>query len=351
MKFLNIALSLFSVTPIAIVLSCSQQPTNTNNSSDATLETLKNLKEQLNQNPPQWKDNNSEGLISKNDFDQISIPAKRNLLLDKILLSIDDNTEGLQIDVINYEAKPNEDQKSGIMTFNIKLSLNEKTVETNYFNLPYKIVDFSSKALIDQKDNFVEEAKNQVALDPDLLPEVFDPSTTAFYKQIAINPDLDFEQWQKSLFKSFVKTRSGLKVTIEDFGTAYNSKDPTKSQLLLALVYHDPSTKEKWNAPVLKIGNINVQKELLIESNKTIIKLLNDGKEFFLKPNHEENLTENNILANTNFDDLKDLWMDSTDVTYQVIEFQNNKQQISFKLRITHQQKSIDTELLVFQLT
>ena len=43
--------------------------------------------------------------------------------------------------------------------------------------------------------------------------------------------------------------------------------------------------------------------------------------------------------------------MDSTDVTYQVIEFQNNKQQISFKLRITHQQKSIDTELLVFQLT
>ena len=48
MKFLNIALSVFSVTPIAIVLSCSQQPTNTNNSSDETLETLKNLKEQLN---------------------------------------------------------------------------------------------------------------------------------------------------------------------------------------------------------------------------------------------------------------------------------------------------------------
>lgn len=43
--------------------------------------------------------------------------------------------------------------------------------------------------------------------------------------------------------------------------------------------------------------------------------------------------------------------MDSTDVTYQVIEFQNNKRQINFKLRITHQQKSIDTESLVFELT
>ena len=42
--------------------------------------------------------------------------------------------------------------------------------------------------------------------------------------------------------------------------------------------------------------------------------------------------------------------MDSTGVSYQVIEFQNNNQQISFKLRITHEQKSVDTELLIFDL-
>ena len=340
---------ILAISPVAIIASCNS----TVDQNDPSV--LKKLVEDLNNNPPVWNDDYGKptpgqsevvAKIAKNDLDQMSVANQHHLLLNKIKFNQDQKAD-YQISAYTTDVNP-DNHLLGTISYKIKITINNQSEETNVFTLKYQAILENSKALAKQKEAFIKATQNQdFILDKNKLPKLFDPSVTAFYKAVGMNENTDFDQWKDLVFSKFVATEAGLKVSLNDLNTIYTKTDPAKSWLNVRVEYEDLQTKEKWTAPYLKLGYINLQEEINIDANKDIIEFLNSKQAITLSASAPEKIDQNNLLANTNFDDLKNHWMVSDQVNYQVIDFNQTDQKISFKIKITKDAKTVTTKELV----
>ena len=89
---------------------------------------------------------------------------------------------------------------------------------------------------------------------------------------------------------------------------------------------------------------------MLLAANQVIIPILAQADEFKLNQELDNPLNQENLLANTNFDLIKDTWMVSTDLTYEVVEFQQNSNVINFKIKISRGSETVTTDLITFKV-
>ena len=168
-----------------------------------------------------------------------------------------------------------------------------------------------------------------------------------------MHPQLNFETWKNAMFDKFIKIEAGLDVKVTDFRGEFIVDKGNKEQgyIFIDFLYQDPTTKETWSPPSLKF-KATILKKVLLAANQVIIPGLAQADEFKLNQELDNPLNQENLLANTNFDLIKDTWMVSTDLTYEVVDFQqtDNDNTINFKIKISRGSETVTTDLITFKV-
>lgn len=293
---------------------------------------IQNAIKNLNDNPPVWA-NSNQGVFSESELDFLSQAANKHLWIEKLSFNREQN--------LDYQIQPKDfdlvqgNNNNGHISYKITVSDPQTNISatTNQFKLNYQKVPFKSAALRQQKQKYnVGDLSPYFVVRTDL--PVFDPSTTAFYKASATHSNIDFEKWKTTVYQNFMETVSPLKVQVLDFAIVPNRNNPQIKQIALSFQYLDETTKETWRPSTIIAGNVKTVDTVILPVNLMIWQLLYQNQIWTLNQNHDANLDENNFLANTNFDQLKDHWMVSKQINYHLIDFQNNANTISFKLQV-----------------
>lgn len=308
---------------------------------------IQNAIKNLNDNPPEWATTNN-GVFSESELDFLSQAANKHLWIEKLSFNRDQNL-AYQIQAKDLDLAQG-DNNNGHISYKITVSdpQTNASATTNQFRLNYQKVPFKSNALKQQKQKYNVGDLSPYFVVKTNLP-VFDPSTIAFYRATATHPKVDFEQWKTTVYQTFMETVGGLKVQVLDFTIVPNSNNPQIKQIALSFQYIDEKTNESWKPATIIAGNVQSVTDVIIPVNLQIWQLLAQNQLWTLNPNHDPNLSAANLLANTNFDQLKDHWMVSTNINYQVVDIQTNDQTISFKLQIGDDPTN-QSEILTFQL-
>lgn len=348
-KLISLSLSpLLVLSPLVLVSACATTEQNPNPTIDPALSAAVN---QLNNNPPSLIKAYQQG-IPEGEFDYYVNKNYPSRLLEKLIFARNDQlTYAITDEKGDFDLDQSADNPNlGKIYFKIELTnAQNQKLKTDLFSLDYQKVPFKSASLKTQKARINQGlGPNDVQLKPDL--PIFDPSTTAFYNASATHPNVDFAKWKDTVYQKFIPIESNLITKVLSFSTVASKVNPQNHLISLDLVYYDPTTKEYWNGPAINVGNVQVHQEVNPVVNKTIWQLLNQNQVWILKANHDAQLNAQNILANTNFDDLKDHWMVSKSIDYQVNEFKLNNDQktVQFKLQIN---PTISTDLLTFKLS
>ena len=308
---------------------------------------IQNAIKNLNDNPPGWAETN-QGEFSESELDFLSQAANKHLWIEKLSFNRDQN--------LSYQIQPKDldlaqgDDNNGHISYKITVSdpQTSTSATTNQFRLNYQKIPLKSAALKQQKQKYNDADLSACFIVKSDLP-VFDPSTTAFYRASATHPHIDFENWKTTVYQTFMDTVSPLKVQVLDFAIVPNSNNPQIKQIAWSFQYIDETTNETWKPATIIAGSVKTVDNVILPVNLMIWQLLYQNKLWTLNPNHEANLDQNNFLANTNFDQLKDHWMVSTGINYHIIDFQNDTNTISFKLQVGDDGKN-QSERLTFQL-
>ena len=309
---------------------------------------IQNAVKAINDQPPTWATDTNGGKFSESELDFLSQRENQHLWIEKLSFNRDQNL-AYQIQAKDLDLVQGNDN-NGHISYKITVSdpQTNASATTNQFRLNYQKVPFKSAALKQQKQKYnVGDLSPYFVVKTDL--PVFDPSTIAFYRATATHPKVDFEQWKTTVYQTFMETVAGLKVQVLDFAIVPNSNNPQIKQVALSFQYIDEKTNESWKPATIIAGNVQSVTDVIIPVNLQIWQLLAQNQLWTLNPNHDPNLDQNNLLANTNFDQLKDHWMVSTNIDYQVVDFQTNDQTISFKLQIGDDPTN-RSEILTFQL-
>lgn len=348
-KWISLSLSpLFALSPLVLVSACATTEQNPSPTIDPALSAAVS---QLNNNPPSFIKEYQKA-IPEGEFDYYVNKNYPSRLLEKLTFDRNDQfsyaitDENGDFDLDQSADNPN----LGKIYFKIELTnAQNQKLKTDLFTLDYQKLPFKSTSLKTQKERINQGlGPTDVQLKPDL--PIFDPSTTAFYNASATHPNVDFAKWKDTVYQKFIPIEANLVTKVLSFSIVDSKLNPQNHLISLDLVYYDPVTKEYWNGPAINVGNVQVHKEVNPVVNKTIWQLLNQKQIWTLNPNHNAQLSAENILANTNFDDLKDHWMVSKSIDYQVSDFKLNSDQktVQFKLQIN---PTISTDLLTFKLT
>ena len=341
----------FALTPLTIVLSCA----NTSNDNkhdqeqDNDQKELTKIVSDLNSNPPKWSNQYPDGKIPEGEWDEIIKNDQNDLLLDKLTFEKVDNYDYQVVEMKVIQDDKNPDQ--GTVSFQIKvLASNGKFSTTNKFTLNYTKF-FISKLLSAQKQNYNQMKPGDIKLKAGVWPEFYDPSTIQYFKATAMHPQLNFETWKNAMFDKFIKIEVGLDVKVKDFRGEFIIDKDNKEQgyIFIDFLYQDSTTKETWSPPSLKF-KATILKKVLLAANQVIIPGLAQADEFKLNQELDNPLNEQNLLANTNFDLIKDTWMVSTDLTYEVVDFQQNSNVINFKIKISRGSETVTTDLITFKI-
>ena len=346
----------FTLAPLTIVASCASTSDTSNDNNhdqeqDNTQKELTKVVNDLNNNPPKWSDKYPDGKIPEGEWDEIIKDDQNNLLLNKLTFEKVDKYDYQVVTMKVIQDDKNSDQ--GTVNFQIKvLAPDGKFATTNKFTLNYTKF-FISKLLSDQKENYNQMKPGDIKLKAGVWPQIYDPSTIQYFKATAMHPQLNFETWKNAMFDKFIKIEAGLDVKVKDFRGEFIIDKDNKEQgyIFIDFLYQDPTTKETWSPPSLKF-KATILKKVLLAANQVIIPGLAQADEFKLNQELDNPLNQENLLANTNFDLIKDAWMVSTDLTYEVVDFQqtDNDNTINFKIKISRGSETVTTDLITFKV-
>lgn len=344
----------FALAPLTVVASCASTSDTSNDNNhdqeqDNTQKELTKIVNNLNNNPPKWSNKYPDGKIPEGEWDEIIKDDQNNLLLDKLTFEKVDkyDYQVVGMKVVQDDKKPDQ----GTVSFQIKvLAPDGKFATTNKFSLNYTKF-FISELLSAQKENYNQMKPGDIVLKAGVWPQIYDPSIIQYFKTTAMHPQLNFETWKNAMFDKFIKIEAGLDVKVKDFRGEFIIDKDNKEQgyIFIDFLYQDPTTKETWSPPSLKF-KATILKKVLLAANQVIIPSLAQADEFKLNQEFEDPLNEQNLLANTNFDLIKDTWMVSTDLTYEVVDFQENSNVINFKIKISRGSETVTTDLITFKI-
>lgn len=333
--------SVLTIAPAALIASCAQTSDSAND--QASLQTLQAHVKQINETI-NWKaDYINEGVayIPEGTWDEI-IKGNHDLLID--LLNITKSPDyTYRVSSLQPEAHPDQPTNvdAGLVKFQIEITnQNQQKATTNLLSLKF-IKSFKSEALKAQKTALISAMQTPGAIKPsNQWPAQYDPSVVQYLKATALEPRVKFDAWIKAMFSKFVTTEQGISGKIDNLYVKKEPKsqnDPTEIyKMFIDISYHDEQTNEKWVSPSIKFSIENLYHEAVnLISNKNIIENLVQHEVISLKPTSDP-LTADNLLAYTNFDEVKDNWMVNTDITYQVIDFKQTDQTIKFKIKLSH---------------